>query len=104
MSFYVYVFLTTDCNSQARLDYIKLLKEYCAKSEGTTRQRCLIDDPVESPLDSIFTWFLRSVMIRRRLDDGCLETLNLLSQVRFNIISWAYKCTSIKCILKEIEK
>lgn len=69
----------TDCNSDARLNYVKIVKEYCSRTE--TNQRCLTDDPIESPLDSIFTWFLRSVMIRRRLDDSCLGTLDLLSQV-----------------------
>ncbi|XP_026813704.1 uncharacterized protein LOC113554175 isoform X4 [Rhopalosiphum maidis] len=68
-----------DCNSEARLHYVQLLKEYRTKTE-TDLQRCLTDDPIESPLDSIFTWFLRSVMIRRRMDDSCLRTLSLLSQ------------------------
>lgn len=30
---------------------------------------------------SVFTWFLRGVMRRRKLDTGCLQTLTLLAQV-----------------------
>ncbi|VVC39842.1 SOCS box domain,Ankyrin repeat-containing domain [Cinara cedri] len=67
-----------DCNSEKRLNYVKVLKEY--RNSSDSRMRFVSEDPIESPLDSIFTWFLRSVMIRRRLDDGCLCTLDLLSQ------------------------
>lgn len=86
--FTVFFFCDLDCNSEARLNYVKILKEYRSRTD-VDLSWCLTDDPIESPLDSIFTWFLRSVMIRRRLDDNCLHTLTLLSEV-ISVVTWRF--------------
>lgn len=63
------------------MKYVNIMKEYRSKMDTDIQVRYLTEDPIECSLDSIFTWFLRSVMIRRRLDDSCLRTLTLISQV-----------------------
>lgn len=76
-------------------------KEY-RLNNSQTGHRFFADDLVEDPIrNNTFTYFLRAVMIRRRLDEGCLQTLSLLSQVNLEPLkkyAYVWKKYTIKLI------